>query len=279
MAIRSRCLPALSLALCTTVLGSASAHILNEIVSQGSSSAITGDMYSQGMRAPNGPWAGYTYSQGMMTPFGVIYSQGMEISLGSDTPDSGDADGALGGGTASLGGTPKPSAGGHQSGDTFIGGPSAGDPTHQSGDTFIVSFDPPPGDGPGIFLFSTLTNSSGDGGNGGGNPAPGNIAYFDSPPHGGDGKPGWSNDGKPGIPAPGNIVYFDSPPHGDGKLGWGNFGPHDLPSTDYHHVNPVSEPTSLNLFGTAFLGFLLIWAVSSRRKEASPLARLSASAI
>jgi hypothetical protein len=249
MAIRSRCLPALSLALCTTVLGSASAHILNEIVSQGSSSAITGDMYSQGMRAPNGPWAGYTYSQGMMTPFGVIYSQGMEISLGSDTPDSGDADGALGGGTASLGGTPKPSAGGHQSGDTFIGGPSAGDPTHQSGDTFIVSFDPPPGDGPGIFLFSTLTNSSGDGGNGGGNPAPGNIAYF------------------------------DSPPHGDGKLGWGNFGPHDLPSTDYHHVNPVSEPTSLNLFGTAFLGFLLIWAVSSRRKEASPLARLSASAI
>jgi hypothetical protein len=61
------------------VLGPASANTIDEIVSQGSSS-MTGDIYSQGTRAQNGPWTGDIYSQGMMMPNGQIYSQGMEIT-------------------------------------------------------------------------------------------------------------------------------------------------------------------------------------------------------
>src|SRR5580693_1306961 len=59
-----------ALGLCTVVLGAlqiaqpASANTIGEIVSQGSSS-MTGDIYSQGMVAENGPWAGEIYSQGM----------------------------------------------------------------------------------------------------------------------------------------------------------------------------------------------------------------------
>ena len=49
-----------------------------EVTSQGMRSAI-GDIYSQGMMAESGPWAGEIYSQGMMMPTGDIYSQGMEI--------------------------------------------------------------------------------------------------------------------------------------------------------------------------------------------------------
>lgn len=50
------------------------------IISQGMQSP-TGDIYSQGMMAQSGPWAGQIYSQGMEMPGGDIYSQGMQITI------------------------------------------------------------------------------------------------------------------------------------------------------------------------------------------------------
>jgi hypothetical protein len=50
------------------------------IISQGTLSP-TGDIYSQGMMAQSGPWAGQIYSQGMEMPGGDIYSQGMQITI------------------------------------------------------------------------------------------------------------------------------------------------------------------------------------------------------
>jgi hypothetical protein len=75
-----------------------------EITSQGMRSA-TGDIYSQGMVAVSGPWAGEIYSQGMMMSTGDIYSQGMEITIlgGTTNSDGTDAIPDLGGMTNSQG--------------------------------------------------------------------------------------------------------------------------------------------------------------------------------
>jgi hypothetical protein len=75
-----------------------------EITSQGMRSG-TDDMFSQGMMAKSGSWAGEIYSQGMMMPTGAIYSQGMEITiLGGMTDSQGtDAIADLGGTTNSPG--------------------------------------------------------------------------------------------------------------------------------------------------------------------------------
>jgi hypothetical protein len=77
---------AFSGALCFTMLtGPASADIkdpqadVTEVISQGMRSA-GGDIFSQGMVAGSGPWAGEIYSQGMMMSTGDIYSQGMQIA-------------------------------------------------------------------------------------------------------------------------------------------------------------------------------------------------------
>jgi PEP-CTERM motif len=76
---------------------------VTEIISQGMRSAA-GDIFSQGMVAGSGPWAGEIYSQGMMMPNGDIYSQGMEITILGSTnnspPDSQGTDSV-----ANLGGT------------------------------------------------------------------------------------------------------------------------------------------------------------------------------
>jgi PEP-CTERM motif len=96
--------------LCLTMLtGPALADIkdpqadVTEIISQGMRSAA-GDIFSQGMVAGSGPWAGEIYSQGMMMPNGDIYSQGMEITILGSTnnspPDSQGTDSV-----ANLGGT------------------------------------------------------------------------------------------------------------------------------------------------------------------------------
>ena len=58
----------------------APAYETSEIISQGMRSA-TGDIYSQGMMAQSGPWAGQIYSQGMEMPGGDIYSQGTQIMI------------------------------------------------------------------------------------------------------------------------------------------------------------------------------------------------------
>ena len=92
MKIRSSLYPAaFSGALCFTMLtGPASADIkdpqadVTEIVSQGMRS-MAGDIFSQGMVAGSGPWAGEIYSQGMMMSTGDIYSQGMEMALSGTT--------------------------------------------------------------------------------------------------------------------------------------------------------------------------------------------------
>jgi hypothetical protein len=55
-----------------------------EIISQGMRSAAD-DIFSQGMVAVSGPWAGEIYSQGMMMSTGNIYSQGMEITSSGTT--------------------------------------------------------------------------------------------------------------------------------------------------------------------------------------------------
>ena len=78
-----------------------------EIISQGMRSA-TGDVFSQGMMADGGPWAGEIYSQGMMMSTGDIYSQGMEMTLGGTTNSLGTDTAAFLGGTTS---SPPPSQG------------------------------------------------------------------------------------------------------------------------------------------------------------------------
>ena len=45
-----------------------------QIISQGMRSS-TGDIFSQGMMAQSGPWAGQVYSQGMEMPGGDVYSK------------------------------------------------------------------------------------------------------------------------------------------------------------------------------------------------------------
>jgi hypothetical protein len=74
------------------------------IISQGMP-FIGGDIYSQGMMAASGAWAGEVYSQGMMMSTGDIYSQGMEITiLGGTTNSQGtDISANLGGTTNSQG--------------------------------------------------------------------------------------------------------------------------------------------------------------------------------
>ena len=84
---------AFSAVLCLTMLtGPALADIkdpqadVTEIISQGTRSAA-GNIFSQGMVADSGPWAGEIYSQGMMMSTGDIYSQGMAIaSRGTTDP-------------------------------------------------------------------------------------------------------------------------------------------------------------------------------------------------
>ena len=89
----------------TTLAGPASANLedpqadVPEIVSQGMRS-VTGDVFSQGMMANGGPWAGNVYSQGMMMSTGAIYSQGMEIGTVGRTTNSAGTDTV-----ANLGGT------------------------------------------------------------------------------------------------------------------------------------------------------------------------------
>ena len=99
---------AFSGALCFTMLaGPASADIKDpqadvmEIISQGMRSA-TGDVFSQGMMADGGPWAGEIYSQGMMMSTGDIYSQGMEMTLGGTTNSQGTGTVAYLGGTTNA---------------------------------------------------------------------------------------------------------------------------------------------------------------------------------
>ena len=85
--------------------------------------------------------------------------------------------------------------------------------------------------------------------NPGGNPNPGgnlsvwtDLSNNDGHDDGGDGPP--ANYGNSGN---------------DGKPGGDDFGPHNPPPPG--HIDPVPEPTSVTLFGTALLGFVLLWGV------------------
>jgi hypothetical protein len=120
---------AFSGALCFTVLaGPASANIedpqadVTEIISQGMNST-SGDVFSQGMMADSGSWAGDIYSQGMMMSNGEIYSQGMQITfLGGTIDPPPPSDGTDY--TANLGGTTNspPPSGGSDNTANLLGG-------------------------------------------------------------------------------------------------------------------------------------------------------------
>jgi len=136
---------AFSGALCLTMLtGPALADIkdpqadVTEMISQGTRSAA-GDIFSQGMVAGSGPWAGELYSQGMMMSTGDIYSQGMEITILGGTTDSQGTDAI-----ADLGGTTSsPGTGGVTNHGATTNSPGTGSVTNVGG----TANSPPPSQG------------------------------------------------------------------------------------------------------------------------------------
>jgi hypothetical protein len=123
----------------------------------------------------------------------------------------------------------------------------------------------PPGDAPVSLVTDAFTNNAGFDPLAGGNPNPGgNLSVWTdlSNNDGGDGPPG-------GYGNPGN----DGKPEGD------DVGPNNPPPPG--RIDPVPEPTSLTLFGTAFLGFALLWAVlpPRRQKPLGEAEEFSASAV
>ena len=99
-----------------------------EIISQGMSS-VTGDIFSQGMMADSGSWAGDIYSQGMIMSNGDIYSQGMQITFFGETTDP-----------------PTPGQGNDNAGN--FGGTTNSPPPSQGADTVAnlggTAYSPPP---------------------------------------------------------------------------------------------------------------------------------------
>ena len=231
MTIPRSCLSAL--ALCTVALGPASANTIEEVISQGSSS-MTGDVYSQGARAQNGPWTGAIYSQGMMMPDGEIYSQGMETTWHDGDP-------------------------GPQFGSQSLRPPS--DTGNTGGTQSIDNTFSPPGDDPVSLVTEAFTNNGGFDPPAGGNPDPGsnpnpggNLSVWAGVPNN-DGH----NDGGGGpLGDYGNSGY-------QGKPGGDDFGPHNPPPLG--HIDPVPEPTSMSLFGTALFGFALLWGAFIPRRQ------------